>query len=95
MIIWSNRKRKTAASLIAVIFVILVGTLGYLYVLNYKAEVATAPATEKTIKAQTMAVPTVDNTKDLDSAIQTLDAASVDNLSNSDLDTLQAQLDSF
>ena len=78
-----------------VIFVVLVGVLGYTYVLNYKAEVARHPSADKQIAAQTVTVPEVKQTKDLDQALTTLEAASVDDLSQNDLDALEAELADF
>ncbi len=95
MIVWSARKRKAVSGLAAVLFIVLIGALGYLYVLNYKSEVATAPTPNKTITAQTVSVPAVTKVKDLDAALQTLDAASIDSLSDADLNALQAQVNSF
>lgn len=78
-----------------IIFVVLVGALGYTYVLNYKAEVARVPTSGKQIAAQTVSVPQVKDTKDIDTALTTLEAASVDNLSQNDLSTLESELNNF
>lgn len=81
--------------LVAVMFVMLVGALGYTYILNYKSEVATAPGQNSSIAAQTTTVPTIENTEDLDAALTVLDAASVDNLSDADLQALEDELESL
>lgn len=78
-----------------IIFVILVGALGYKYVLSYKAEVARGQTGSNQIAAQTMKVPTVNNTDDLDAALVALDTASQDNLSQTDLNSLEAELSKF
>ena len=78
-----------------IIFVILVGALGYTYVLNYKAELPRGHPRSKQIAAQTMKVPTVKNTSDLDTALTALDTASQDNLSQGDLSSLEAELNSL
>lgn len=80
-----------------VIFVALVGALGYTYVLKYKAEVAFIPTTSstKTIAAETMKAPEVKASSDLGTASETLDDVSVDELSDSDLASLEAELSSL
>ena len=78
-----------------VIFVVLVGVLGYTYVLNYKAEVARVPKDGKQIAAQTITVPQIKKANDIDTAMTTLEAASVDNLSQNDISSLQSELNSF
>ena len=80
-----------------VIFVALVGALGYTYVMNYKSEVASAPKSTQTtaIAAETIKAPEVASTTDLDAAASTLDDASVDLLSDDDMASLEAELDSL
>ena len=78
-----------------ILFVVLVGVLGYTYVLNYKAEVARVPKTGSQIAAQTMTVPHVKHAKDIDTAMTSLEAASVDDLSQNDLNSLESELNSF
>jgi hypothetical protein len=89
------RGYSTLVGMGIVLFVVLVGALGYTYVLNYKAEVATLPTTGRAIAAQTVTVPQVNESKDLDAALATLDAASVDQLSSNDLSSLEAELNNL
>ncbi len=86
---------SAAVGLVVVIFVVLVGALGYTYVLNYKAQVATTPNQGKSIAAQTVEVPNVASPADLDKAIDVLDAAAVDELSATDLQALQNEMNSL
>lgn len=78
-----------------ILFVVLVGVMGYTYVLNYKAEVASVPKGSKQIAAQTVTVPQVKSAKDIDTAMTTLQAASVDDLSQNDLSSLETELHNF
>lgn len=91
----STRELSIYTGLITAIFVVLVGALGYLYVLNYKADVATTPHQTQTITAQTVTVPAIEETDDLDAALQTLDAASVDTLTDADLNALETELENL
>lgn len=90
-----TRHYPATMRLFVVMFIMFVGVLGYTYVLNYKAEVATAPGQSNTIAAQTTTVPTIENTEDLDAALATLDAASVDELSDADLQALEDDLNNL
>ena len=79
-----------------VIFVALVGALGYTYVMNYKAEVATSDKSSSTmIAAETTKAPEVKKSADLNTASQTLDDVSTDSLSDEDMASLEAELNSL
>ena len=89
------RKYPSFMKLVIVMFVVLVGVVGYTYVLNYRAEVATAPGQTNTIAAQTATIPSVEKSADLDTALDVLDEAAVDGLSEAELQALEAELDSL
>jgi hypothetical protein len=63
--------------------------------MNSKAEVATATNTSKMIAAETTKAPEVKKTSDLSAASDTLDDVSVDDLSESDIASLEAELNSL
>ena len=90
------RRYRSITGLVAIMFIVLVSALGYTYVLNYKARVASAPAQQsQTIAAENTEVPEINETNDLDAALATLDAASVDSLSEADLQALEYDLNSL
>ena len=90
------RRYRSVTGLIAIMFIVLVSALGYTYVLNYKAHVASAPTQQtQTIAAESAEVPAINETSDLDAAIAALDAASVDSLSDADLQALENDLNSM
>ena len=83
------RRYRSITGLVAIMFIVLVSALGYTYVLNYKAHVASAPAQQsQTIAAENTEVPEINETNDLD-------AASVDSLSEADLQSLEHDLNSL
>lgn len=86
---------SAAIGLVVVIFVVLVGALGYTYVLNYKAQVASVPNQGKAIAAQTVTVPAINSSSDLDAAVTSIDTAAIDELSDADLQALESELNSL
>ena len=92
----NKSKQGFSASLgvVMVIFVTLVGALGYQYAMNYKATVANSTS-NKQIAAETMSVPEISSADDLAAASDALDKASVDTLSTADLEKLEKQVSSF
>ena len=93
----SNFGFTTYVGLGVVIFIALVGALGYTYVLNYKVEVASTPtrSSTKTIAAETMKAPDVKKSSDLSTATNALDDVSVDELSYGDIASLEEELNSL
>ncbi len=81
----------------AIIFVVLVGALGYTYVMSTKAEVASTvkSTSAHTIAAETTKAPEVRSTSDLSAATATLDNVSVDDLSEDDIASLEAELNNL
>ncbi len=80
-----------------IIFVALVGALGYTYVMSTKAEVASTvkSTSADTIAAETTKAPEVHSTSDLNTATATLDDVSIDELSDDDIASLEAELNSL
>ena len=90
------RRHNSVTGLVVVIFIVLVSAVGYTYVLTYRAQVASAPEQQSTaIAAESTAVPTIEQPSDLDDALAALDAASVDNLSDAELQALEADLNNL
>ncbi len=82
--------------LIVVAFVVLVGALGYSYVMSYGAQVARVPADARKIPAQTMSEPTqVRDSHDLATFQNNLADALTDDLSATDLNDIHTSLDSL
>lgn len=88
---------STYIGLGVVIFVMLVGALGYTYVMSNKAEIASRSkdAQSKTIAAERVTAPEVKEKDDLTESLEVLDQASVDDLSEADLNALEAELESL
>lgn len=82
--------------LVVVVFVVLVGALGYTYLMMSESQVAVNnPSAGKSIAAESAAVADLKSVKDLDAALATLDSTSVDNLSDADLNALEQELNSL
>jgi predicted permease len=84
------------AGIVVVVFVVLIGALGYTYLMASKSETAIKnPSAAKSIAAETASVRDISSPQDLDTALSTLDAAGVDNLSDADLTALEQELNSL
>ncbi|QQS22044.1 hypothetical protein IPM09_00635 [Candidatus Saccharibacteria bacterium] len=91
-----NQGHAAIFGLVVVVFVVLVGALGYTYLITSKAEVAVNnPSAGKSIAAENSTVADVKTAKDLDAALSALDTASVDSLSDADLTALEQELNSM
>jgi cytoskeletal protein RodZ len=91
-------KRSPLFGLGIIIFVALVGALGYNYVINYKAQVAVAPkgsSTQSVVASSSTKAPDVETKKDLDTALSTLDASEVGATADQDLSALEAELNNL
>lgn len=82
--------------LVVVVFVVLVGALGYTYLMTSGSQAAVKnPSAGKSIAAESSSVADVTSAKDLDTVLATLDTASVDSLSDADLTALEQELNSL
>ncbi len=91
-----TRGYSTVVGLIFVIFVVLVGALGYTYITNYNAQVARTPEQSKVAKTASPAtVPEINQTADLDAALATLNTTGDDKQLSVDLATLDASAADF
>lgn len=81
---------SSVAGLVVVIFVVLVGALGYTYITHYNAQVASSPSTGLA-KNTTPDIPAITSKADLDNALSALDStASVDAQLNADFASIEA-----
>ena len=74
------------ASVVVVVFVVLVGALGYTYLVNMNAEIASNDKDTESLVA-----PEIAQTSDLDKALEVLDDADLD-ADLKELDDLENQL---
>lgn len=82
--------------LVVIAFVVLVGALGYSYVMSYGAQVAKVPVSSHKIPAQTMTSPKeVKSSQDLVTLQDDLNTASTDDLSSHDLSDIETSLNNL
>ncbi len=88
---------SAVAGFVVTIFVVLIGALGYTYLINYNAQVARTNEknNSSTIAAESAVVPEVESSSDLAELESMLEAVSVDDLSSTDLDTLDSESSNF